>query len=186
MKVLSINYNNYNIPNTKYKKMNNHLLTNDYFIKSKTPAFNGTQTFVQNFEPFKKDLTIYLKNNKTIELSRISSIIQKFRPFLKIKDFSEIPNNTNIHDMTGAYYRDEILFNYNGEITNGEKELYINPPQPNSKEDTITFIELLVHEMTHVFQESSSDRISKFDYINNFLKKNRFKCVKIPNITAHA
>ena len=89
MKIQNINSYNikYNIPESKYKKMSSQGIINDCFIKSETTTFKSSQSFAQKYEPLKKDLIIYLKNNKEIDLSKIHLIIQKYTPFLTIKNF---------------------------------------------------------------------------------------------------
>ena len=173
----------YSITNSIYKnKINKQNIDNNqtYFtnglnqnkiektIQDKSLSFKGLSSFSQKFNPFEHDILTYYRTKQIINIDEIKQILKKYAPDMNIKNLNEAGTNANIHDRTCGYFKDEILFSQNGICINGEKSLFINPPNTNSFEDRIKFLQALVHEVTHAFQESSSDRISKFSWINNF------------------
>ena len=146
-------------------------LKQDSFVKTtnaKNPSFHGISSFAQKYTPFEKEILDYYKTKPAIDINEIKQIVEKYSPMIQIKKLSEVGQNVNIHNRTGAYFKDEILFNSEGICKNGEKGIFLKPLTSNDLADKIAFLSSLIHETTHLFQETSSDRISKFAWIKQF------------------
>ena len=156
----------------------NKLTTNcnsDVFVKScDNISFTGISTFAQKFEPFEKEFLEYCTKHKIFTIEELQKIVKKYLPNFDVKNMSELNNNANAHDRTGAYIRDMFYFTEKGEVVNGEKELYLYLPINTSREELVRFHKSFVHEITHGFQETSSDRTSKQQWLENFLENKNF------------
>ena len=149
-------------------------LNQDTFTKTiqpRTPSFKGLSKLGEKFLPLEKDILEYNKTKSSIDIDEVKQILERYSPNAKIKKLSEVGSNSNVHDRTAAYFKDEILFSNDGSCRNGEKALFLKEPKSDKKEDKIAFLESLMHESTHLFQETSSDRVSKFSWINKFTEE---------------
>lgn len=161
---------NLNIQHKKAPNNFSYQLKSDCFEKTTTNvSFKGLTTFAQKFEPFQKEFREYCERTTNFSLQGLSDLLRKYAPNVKVKDMSELPTDGNIHDRVGAYIRDVFQFTRTGKIIDGEKEIYIQLPNNLSKEELGGFQTSFIHEVTHYFQETSIDRVSKKDWLEKLL-----------------
>lgn len=144
-------------------------LSKDIFIKNHTPSFGKSLRLEEKYFPFKKEIIEYCFKNSNINIEQIEKIIKKFSPTTSVKNIRELPPNTNVSDLTSAYFTNKLYFDADGKIFAGDKEIYLALPENNSKSAKLNFLNSLLHEMTHIFQEESKNRTSKVDFFNNLL-----------------
>ena len=162
-----------NTNNTTRHSIKTESLPNDIFIKSTRPgkvSFSGLPRFDERFSPFCKDLHEYLAKQTPLTYDDIRKIIHKYVPDIGINRMSELNNKSNAVEATGAYFENLQIFTPDGRCLQGRQGIYINLPETNNIEDRIKFSEFLVHEMTHVLQENSSDRIPLSKWMNDYLQ----------------
>ncbi len=171
MKIISVQPYSYNRQKTNCSSMSTVAkpLQNDVFVKSKSVSFKGDRNFVEFFEPFQKEFLALCREKKEFKFDELNTFVKKYVPNLEVKRLSEVDSGANVHDRTAAYFKDEMFFTPDGRIRNGQKVLFINSPEMNSEADRVAFSQFFVHEMTHAFQETSSDRLSKFEFFKGFL-----------------
>ncbi len=105
-------------------------------------------------------------------LEQIGQVVAKHSPATTVKSFRELPAGANINERTGAYFH--CMYNFNRDLTDvrpGSKAIYLRPPQQNNTKSLLEYLSSIIHEMTHIFQEESSDRVGKLDLLREFLKK---------------
>lgn len=145
---------------------------NDVFVKnSSSVSFGNNLTLAEKFKPFAKELEDYVLKCEKPDFSRLESIIKKYSPTTKIKEFKELSGNSNAHDRTKAYFKQKINFTQEGEIVPDAKEIYIKFFPEMKKNEKLEFLDSLEHEFTHILQEESSDRLSKVSFLNRFIAK---------------
>lgn len=143
---------------------------NDVFVKnSSSVSFGNNLTLAEKFKPFAKELEDYVLKCEKPDFSRLESIIKKYSPTTKIKEFKELPQNSNVHDRTNAYFRQNMNFTQDGEIVPDAKEIYIKLSANMNKQEKLDFLNSLEHEFTHILQEESPDRLSKISFLRNFI-----------------
>ncbi len=143
---------------------------NDVFVKnSSSVSFGNNLTLAEKFKPFAKELEDYVLKCEKPDFSRLESIIKKYSPTTKIKEFKELPQNSNVHDRTNAYFRQNMNFTQDGEIVPDAKEIYIKLSANMDKQEKLDFLNSLEHEFTHILQEESPDRLSKISFLRNFI-----------------
>ena len=143
---------------------------NDVFVKnSSSVSFGNNLTLAEKFKPFAKELEDYVLKCEKPDFSRLESIIKKYSPTTKIKEFKELSQNSNVHDRTDAYFRQNMNFTQDGEIVPDAKEIYIKLSSDMGKEEKLDFLNSLEHEFTHILQEESPDRLSKISFLRNFI-----------------
>ena len=144
-------------------------IQNDVFVKNTSNvSFGDNLTLMAKFVPFAKEIEDYVLKSSKLELSDIEKIIQRYSPTTKIKDFNELPQNSNAHNRTLAYFKQKINFTVDGEPIPEEKEIYIRLPKYLNKEHKLEFLDSIEHEFIHILQEESSDRVSKISFLNKF------------------
>ena len=143
---------------------------NDVFVKnSSSVSFGNNLTLAEKFKPFAKELEDYVLKCEKPDFSRLESIIKKYSPTTKIKEFKELSQNSNVHDRTNAYFRQNMNFTQDGEIVPDAKEIYIKLSADMNKQEKLDFLSSLEHEFTHILQEESPDRLSKISFLRNFI-----------------
>ena len=143
---------------------------NDVFVKnSSSVSFGNNLTLAEKFKPFAKELEDYVLKCEKPDFSRLESIIKKYSPTTKIKEFKELSKNSNVHDRTNAYFRQNMNFTQDGEIIPDAKEIYIKLSADMNKQEKLDFLSSLEHEFTHILQEESPDRLSKISFLRNFI-----------------
>ena len=158
-------------------KFNSTALNNDMFVKSSTSEnvmFGSVKTFVEKFVPFEQELLKKIgKGNFDTSIENVETLVQKYSPDLKIRPLKEAGANSNVTNRTSAYFKDQMYMTEDLQLVNGEKELYLTMPRSNNKDEQMNFAQSLVHEMTHAFQEKSTDRLSKYDWLKCFLESSK-------------
>ena len=143
----------------------------DVFVKSvpaKNVSFGANLTMAEKFIPFKNEFLKYYKENSILTFDEIEKIIQKYLPDIKVCDLSTMQNKGNVHKRTGAYFENEFLIYSGLECKEDIQKIYLSSQKTNKLEDKIELAQGVIHEITHAFQESSSDRLSKVDFLNTF------------------
>ncbi len=143
----------------------------DVFVKSvpaKNVSFGANLTMAEKFIPFKNEFLKYYKENSILTFDEIEKIIQKYLPDIKVCDLSTMQNKGNVHKRTGAYFENEFLIYSGLECKEDIQKIYLSSQKTNKLEDKIELAQGVIHETTHAFQESSSDRLSKVDFLNTF------------------
>ena len=166
----------YKIKSTKQNTVSQELRKNtaksynDVFVKnSSSVSFGNNLTLAEKFKPFAKELEDYVLKCEKPDFSRLESIIKKYSPTTKIKEFKELSKNSNVHDRTNAYFRQNMNFTQDGEIIPDAKEIYIKLSADMNKQEKLDFLSSLEHEFTHILQEESPDRLSKISFLRNFI-----------------
>lgn len=144
---------------------------NDIFVKSTSNVSFGSMSKLNDkFFPFCRELKEYIYKTKSIDIAKVEQIVQKYSPTTLVKPMQELPGGTNATEQTAAYFTNRLLFSADGKIKVEDKAIFLNIPQKTDKESKLNFLCDILHEMTHIFQEESSDRLSKVTFLNDFLK----------------
>ena len=144
----------------------------DVFVKSNDISFGSNATIAAKLNSFLPELYDYILHTKKLSIEGVGEIVQKTSPGTPVKPLSELPTGTNAHNATGAYFHCKYKFSPDfKEVIPGEKTIYLNLPAQDTVKERVIYMENVVHEMTHIFQEESSDRVSKLEFLKNFLNK---------------
>lgn len=156
---------------------------NDVFVKSNTISFGASMTFVEKRDPFLRKLYNYILNSEKFSLDSLGEIIQKYSPGLLVKSMQEIP--PALADGA-ANHAARFSFGYNiedmKEVVEGQKTIFLNIPSQDDIKNRLILMDNVSHEMMHVFQEESSDRISHRQFIQKVLDKDLPLDVKIDTL----
>lgn len=146
-------------------------LSNDLFVKSSNVQFCGkTIPFENKIRQFSQKIKQYVLTSDTIKFDELEKIVTEFSPTTNVKKMSELPSTSNAGAYTSAYFQQKIYFSPDGRMFEDPKTIFLNPPAGKTLEDKATFLDSIVHEMTHIFQEESPDRVSKTNFFNTYLK----------------
>ena len=144
----------------------------DVFVKSNDISFGSNATIAAKLNSFLPDLYGYILHSEKLSLEGVGEIVQKSSPHTLVKPLSEIPPGSNVHNATSAYFYCKYNFSPDfKQVIPGEKSIYLELPVQDTVKDRIIYMENIVHEMTHIFQEESSDRVSKIEFFKDFLTK---------------
>lgn len=125
----------------------------------------------------------YIARSDEVTLGGLKKIVQRTSPATDVKNFSQIPPNANASEGTGAYFHCNFKINPDsGEVIEDGKAIYLNPPTNMSVVERLKFLGSVIHEMTHIFQEESVDRLGKLKFLQNFLKKDIPSAQKIETL----
>lgn len=145
----------------------------DVFVKSNNISFGSHVPMTANLNAFVPEVSSYIMRAGEVTLNGLEKIVQKTSPQTAVKSLTVIPAGANINDRTCAYFH--CLYNFTrdlSEVIPGSKAVYINNTRPYSPRSRLELLGDVVHEMTHIFQEESSDRTGKLELLEKFLSKN--------------
>lgn len=163
---------------------NENKLEKDIFVKNtKNVSFGSAVNLMEKFVSFAKEIEEYVLKNSKVDLLEVEKIVKKYSPTTKVKDFAQLPQNTNVNDRTFAYFRQNIKFGDDGCIVPDAKEIFVKVSQNMDKSQKLEFLEALEHEFTHILQEESSDRVSKISFIRKFIGNERLNQEKISTLS---
>ena len=156
----------------------------DVFVKSvtaKNVSFGANLTMAEKFIPFKNEFLKYYKENSILTFDEIEKIIQKYLPDIKVCDLSTMQNKGNVHNRTGAYFENEILFTSDMKCKKGIQQICLIPQKTDKFEEKMQLAQGVIHEMTHALQENSKDRLSKDDFLNSLkgAEKNPYEFIEM-------
>ena len=156
----------------------------DVFVKSvtaKNVSFGANLTMAEKFIPFKNEFLKYYKENSILTFDEIEKIIQKYLPDIKVCDLSTMQNAGNVHNRTGAYFENEILFTSDMKCKKGIQQICLIPQKTDKLEEKMQLAQGVIHEMTHALQENSKDRLSKDDFLNSLkgAEKNPYEFIEM-------
>lgn len=178
MKLSPLNFNNVHNAYSCNKKANNYSIKNnsqnDAFVKSENISFASKSTIASKLNGFVPELYEYIMHSKTLSYEGIETVLQKYSPDTLVKPFSEVPSTPNVCKGAGAYFHCNFAINSNvvpALVIPKGKAVYVNIPQEDNIKNRLNLFASNVHEVTHIFQEESSDRLSKAEFISNFLNK---------------
>ena len=186
MKITAVSSNNLTTPKSvttprfspAYSKTGN-----DVFVKSNKIPFGANMSFAEKRTPFLRELYSYILNSKTLSLDDLGAIVQKYSPGLLVKSMQEVP--PEFADLA-AYHSAHFNFGYTikdmKEVVESQKNIFLNIPSQDDIKNRLIFMDEASHEMMHVFQEESSDRISHRQFIQNLLDKDLPLEVKIDTL----
>lgn len=181
MSTISFNPANTNSHNIRLKRSQTHVLPaslsknqNDVFVKSVSPSFGRFSTLEEKFVPFSKELRNYILGNDNIALNQLEKLIKKYSPTTCIREMKDLPQNSNAHEMTLAYFTNKMNFSSDGKVIPLDKEIFLYLPKDHSQKSRLEFLSSLSHEMTHVLQEESVNRFSKLEFIRQICDGKQF------------
>ncbi len=163
--------NNFDTKKTASQAISINRNSRDIFVKQKKPvSFGNSQNFHDKYELFAKDIESYVLNHCELKINDLRTIVQKYSPATDVKDFRQMPDKSNATIKSQAYFTNMINFT-NSEAIAENKTIFVRIPEKNNIINALEFLEAIEHEFTHILQEESKDRISKVDFLNNYLKK---------------
>lgn len=198
MKIAAVSYNNLTpakIAKTPYPSSLYSKTGNDVFVKAKDVSFGNNTTIAAKLQTFCPEIYRYIMNSQELSYQGLEKVLQRVSPETKVRPFSEIPNGSNVCNGTGAYFHCNFLFNTDlipPVVKPDGKAIYVQIPQKEGIPERLNLLGSMVHETTHIFQEESSDRLSKCEFIQHLLNSDLPATVKkdtlfaMPKIFAQA
>ena len=186
MKITAVSSNNLKTPklvttprfSSAYSKTGN-----DVFVKSNNISFGANMPFAKKRTPFLRELYSYILNSESLSLDGVGEIVQKYSPGLLVKSMQEVP--PALADGA-ANHAAHFSFGYNiedmKEVVEGQKTIFLNISSQDDIKNRLILMDNVSHEMMHVFQEESSDRISHRQFIQKVLDKDLPLDVKIDTL----
>lgn len=159
-------------------------INNDTFVKSTNVSFGSSMPLKQKFDMFQKDIEKYVLKSPKIELNEIEKIVQKYSPTTTVKNYNELPQNSNALSTTVAYFQNQIVFTADSKAIAQDKVIFVRPLEGQNKKDKLFFLDCIEHEFTHILQEESKDRMSKVDFLNNYVSGKSIQDLKTLNTIA--
>lgn len=147
----------------------------DTFIRNNNVSFTSSK-FNETYPKLKQDLCDYILSDRDLTFDSLNDIIHKYRPNIDACDFKDAPKNSNITEITDAYFRNYVKFAISQDkgikvLGEPEQALYIEFPKSKDYSERAIFASKALHESTHMLQQNSPDRISKLQSIKEFLVK---------------
>lgn len=159
--------------------INFNRLENDVFTKTTNINFTSLikPKMSEIYLPFEKDALNYILKNDKYDIKKLEEILQKYSPFLEVKNFSDIPKNINPPEYSLAYTQDMANFEIDEcaqklKGVQGGRILYLKLPQGKiTQNDKLLLADNFLHEATHIFQAETSDSVNLIDFLNKHLAK---------------
>ena len=132
------------------------------------PSFRGIKA-----NTMQEKITVLLAETKKMYLSGknpkladFETIIKKISPTTTVRNFSEIPPDSNANPRTGAYFRQKTQINIlTNEMQAEDKIMYLNLNHPKQ-----WLFGDFVHEATHIAQEEATNRENIVDFTKRLLQ----------------
>ena len=136
---------------------------------------NNNVSFEKNMDeliyPFGYDIIKYTIQTKKPKLKEVEKIVQKYSPDTKVEDMKK---HTTLGNYKGVAYTDIEFEQIEDErgiyLKTLPLKMYLRPPYGNSQVQIGFFLAETIHEMTHVFQQESDDRLSYEELFDRYFK----------------
>lgn len=142
----------------------------DVFVKSNDISFGSNATIAAKLDSFLPELYEYILHTKTLSLEGMGEIVQNASPGLLVKSLKEVSPETS--SAWAACYNCSFKVSPDMKtVSAGEKSIYIGVPVEPTVKNRLVFMNDVSHEMTHIFQEESCDRMSRLQFVQKILDK---------------
>ncbi len=145
----------------------------------KTPSFYGSRTFDSQLKKVLPEIKQLVKSKTPFSLDTAQKIAEKIYPEIKVNAITKIEKSPYHANNTIGYYNRLVSFDVlaNTAIVNEES---INITIPDCKKEFLNLRTYgnFLHELIHLIQEHSDDRISSVDFMETFFKKYNSSSIK--------
>lgn len=158
----------------------------DVFVKSNDISFGSNATIAAKLDSFLPDLYNYILHSKKLSLEGVGEIAQNASPGLLVKSLKDAPVDAASSSWAASYNCAYSISSDMKTVSAGAKSIYLGIPDEPTVRNRLVFMNDVAHEMTHIFQEESCDRISKLQFIQKFLDKELSNAAKLDTLKAMA
>ena len=155
-----------NLLNSDSSKKKYNQIPHDVFVK--TPTFSAMNTFSHNYSHI-KPIIKQMYSERKVNLKSLEEVIQRFFPHINVRDMREAPLAKQSSEF-GAYFQNQIGFSKTFEVKDMGQALFFRMPNESADNTNLNFFINVVHEITHVIQENSSDRVKRSDWMRKTLQ----------------
>jgi hypothetical protein len=168
----------YNIPiihknTTKDHNCYKNFLEKDIFVKSPNLISFGSGKFSSKFSELKKDLTEYITNSPEISKEKLQEIIRRYSPTTSVVFFENDESESELLGYTNLPLEVTCDEKQNINVKADSQTLFLATPQNLNKESRKAFLDIVLHECTHILQQESDDRVSSVEFYNSYLKSSK-------------